>query len=445
MPSAEGCSKVSQGTHAVERANPAVPLFEAAERYEDWSRGGELALWRSGEPDRRSPLRVLVVAPQPFFSERGTPIATGLLAKALIELGVEVEILTYPVGEAVEGVQIRRTANPFGLRSVPVGFSTAKMVLDIPFFYELRRLLRTGSYDAVHAYEEAAYFVACFARSWVPTMIYDMASSIADEVGRVTPLGGPLRWLESLVLARSNMIVCSLGLGSMVRTRVRDVPLREWLFPATPPSFGPDEVSDLRRQLAIPADARVVLYAGTFAPYQATELMLGAVPKVLAADPSTFFVFAGFLNDAERSRARARLGEAGSSERVRLLPRVMTKSLDAFTGLATVLLSSRGEVRNAPLKIFNALAAGKPLVANDVPAHRVILDDQLALLVPSTSDGFAAGILKVLNDSNLAGRLAANGLAYAQQHLRWADFVDLVRDVYQGAFDHTDRKAGVQS
>jgi glycosyltransferase involved in cell wall biosynthesis len=248
-----------------------------------------------------------------------------------------------------------------------------------------------------------------------------------------------------LVLARSSMIVCSLGLGSVIRARARDVPLREWRFPATPPSCDPGEVSDLRRQLTVPDDARVILYAGTFAPYQATELLLQAVPEVLAADSRAFFVFVGFVHEDEQRRARALLGEAGSSARVRLLPRVATRSLDAFVGLATVLLSSRGAVRNAPLKLFNALAAGKPLVANDVPAHRVILGDQLALLVPSSSDGFARGILRLLNDANLARRLAANGLAYAQQHLRWVDFVDLVRDVYQVAFRHAEQRAGARS
>ncbi len=416
-----------------------------AERSRGWCRSGEPTLKRCEAQERRLPRRVLIAAPQPFFSERGTPIATEFLARALIELGVEVEVLTYPVGEDVDGVRIRRTANPFGFTSVPVGFSTAKIVLDIPFFYELRRLLRTGRYDVVHAYEEAAYFVAGCARSRVPPLIYDMASSIPDELGRVTRLAGPLRWLEGLVLARSSMIVCSLGLGSAVRARTRDVPLREWRFPASLPSFEPDEVSDLRRQLAIPDDARVILYAGTFAPYQATELMLGAVAKVLAADPQAVFIFVGFVNDAEQLRARACLGEAASSGRVCLLPRVARQKLDAFTGLATVLLSCRGDVSNAPLKLFNALAAGKPLVANDVPAHRVILDDRLALLVPSTSDGFAAGILRLLNEQDLALGLATNGRAYAQAHLKWADFVDLVRDVYDTALHHAQRTADAPS
>ncbi len=434
-----------QAPPAVRRATDGAALFKVPNEGHGLSRDGESVLRQTEAQGRRLPRRVLIAAPQPFFSQRGTPIATEFLAKALMELGAEVEVLTYPLGDQVDGIRIRRTANPFGLTSVPPGFSAAKVILDVPFFSELRRLLRDGGYDVVHAYEEAAYFVAGFARSRIPTMIYDMASSIADELGRVTRLGGPLRWLESQVLARSNMIVCSLGLGSLVRARAHGVPLREWRFPATPPRFEPGEVRDLCRQLAIPDDACVILYAGTFAAYQAIELMLGAVPKVLAADPRAFFVFAGLVNDAEQLRVRALLGDAGSSERVRLLPQIARQDLDAFTGLATVLLSCRSDVRNAPLKLFNALAAGRPLVANDVWAHRVALNDRLALLVPSTPDGFATGILRLLGDPDLALRLATNGRAYAQQHLKWEDFVDLVREVYADAFHHAEQRAEAQS
>jgi glycosyltransferase involved in cell wall biosynthesis len=387
------------------------------------------------------PRRVLIAAPQPFFSDRGTPIAVAFLAEALVELGVELEVLTYPIGEDVEGLHIRRVANPFGVTRVPAGFSLSKIALDVSFLYTLRQRLLGGDYDLVHAYEEAAYFVAGLAKSRVPTMIYDMASSIADELGRGTALGAPLRWLEGRVLARSDMVVCSLGLGSVVRARAGRIPYREWRFPASPPQVSPEEVGRLRRNLGIPEEAQVVLYAGTFAPYQATELMLGAVPKVLAADPRAFFVFVGLAGEDERMRATGLIGGAASSPRVRLLPRVARQQLDAFTALAGLLLSSRRDVRNAPLKLFNALAAGKPLVANDVPAHRTILNEQLALLVPSTSDGFATGILRLLEDHELARRLAANSLTYAQRHLRWAHFVELVREVYLAATHHSGRLA----
>lgn len=50
-------------------------------------------------PKRRSfARRVLVVAPQPFYEDRGTPIAVRELVTALAGLGFEVDLATFPVG-----------------------------------------------------------------------------------------------------------------------------------------------------------------------------------------------------------------------------------------------------------------------------------------------------------------------------------------------------------
>ena len=43
--------------------------------------------------------RILVVAPQPFYSDRGTPIAVEHVIKAYTELGSKVDLLTYPIGK----------------------------------------------------------------------------------------------------------------------------------------------------------------------------------------------------------------------------------------------------------------------------------------------------------------------------------------------------------
>ena len=46
-------------------------------------------------------LPVLVVAPQPFYEDRGTPIALRYTLKALSDQGYKIHLLTYPVGQDV--------------------------------------------------------------------------------------------------------------------------------------------------------------------------------------------------------------------------------------------------------------------------------------------------------------------------------------------------------
>ena len=74
------------------------------------------------------PRRILVVAPQPFYEDRGTPIALRQVLQAASELGYRVDLLTFPVGSDVDlpGLTTIRAGNPLGVRSVPVGLSLRK-------------------------------------------------------------------------------------------------------------------------------------------------------------------------------------------------------------------------------------------------------------------------------------------------------------------------------
>ena len=55
-------------------------------------------------------MNVLLISPQPFFTERGTPIAVRCLAEALCADGHRVDLLTYPFGDdvAIDGLAIHR-------------------------------------------------------------------------------------------------------------------------------------------------------------------------------------------------------------------------------------------------------------------------------------------------------------------------------------------------
>jgi glycosyltransferase involved in cell wall biosynthesis len=72
------------------------------------------------------------------------------------------------------------------------------------------------------------------------------------------------------------------------------------------------------------------------------------------------------------------------------------------------LRSAMTERHTSPIKAFEALAAGRPLVATDLPSTREFLrDGENALLVPAgDAPALAAAIRRVLEDHALAERLA---------------------------------------
>jgi len=346
-------------------------------------------------------VRILFLAPQPFFEVRGTPLAVLHMTRALASLGHSVDLLTFPQGEPVplEGVHHLRSARlPVG--RVKAGPSLAKMALDLPFLAEAAWRLRFGRYDVVHAVEEAAHLVAPFARWFHVPLVMDVDSSIPDQLrysGFATrgPLLRLAEGLERYALRHSAIAItvcASLTAGVKSRApglpvfQVEDPPLVE---PGTTPA--PAAIEALRRELTL-GPWPVVLYSGNFEPYQGVELLLEA----LALAPQVqLLLMGGGPRDVARMKAEARA--RGIGERTIFSGQRPPSELPLFLALADVLASPRVRGQNTPFKIFTYLASGKPLVATRIPTHTQLLDDTTAFLVEPTPRALAAGLLAALD------------------------------------------------
>jgi glycosyltransferase involved in cell wall biosynthesis len=384
--------------------------------------------------------RILVVAPQPFYQDRGTPIAMRQVLLALSELGRPVDLLTYPIGVDVEipGLRIFRSGNPFRFESVPIGLSLRKIVLDLPITASIRSRLASERYACVHAVEEAAFPAAFYARLHGIPMLYDMQSSLAEQLGQLGPLSlRPTRLMldaaERWLLNQSDVIVTSAGLAPRVRGLVPRASVREWHFPSAPVAADPAEVARLRCSLGIVARAPVVLYSGTFEPYQGLPELIAAIPLVRQRMPEATFVFVGGEHTETELTTAAPHIESGA---LRVVDRQPRHEMATFLSMADVLVSARAYGGNLPLKIFDYLAAGRPIVATDIPTHRTVLSEERAVLVAPRTEALAQGILTVLADPARAARLAAAGRQYAKTHLGWGRFVDAVAELYDEVERH---------
>src|SRR6188472_365558 len=101
-------------------------------------------------------MRILMIAPEPFFEPRGTPFSEFHRIRALTTLGHTVDLATYPFGRDVEmaGLTIHRTMRPPFVSRVKIGPSWAKAPLDLFLAGTSLRLALTRKYDAVHSHEE---------------------------------------------------------------------------------------------------------------------------------------------------------------------------------------------------------------------------------------------------------------------------------------------------
>jgi len=378
---------------------------------------------------------MLIVLPQPFFEERGTSIAVAHVLRAVSELGYLTDVLSFPQGRKLEitGVNYVELADPFRFRSVPIGFSLKKLLLDVLLFAKTRRQLALRSYSCVYAVEEAAYMAAFLRRKRDLFVVYDMASSLPEQLVqyrrfRFRRFLDLLSRIERRVLRGVDLVVCSSGLEGHVGSVASDTPVLPWRFPATLPRPTDDDLERLRSALALPVSARVVLYAGSFARYQGLEEAIAAAQHVLERVPDAVFLFVGASDETELEELERSIPD-DLADRVLLKLRVPRAQIPAFLGIADVLLSPRSYGGNVPLKVFEYLNSGRPIVATDIPAHRQLFQGGTALLASPTSTGFAEAIVRVLTDEALATRLKIEGAKYAEDHLGWASFVELVKEI----------------
>ena len=124
-------------------------------------------------------LRILLLAPQPFYQDRGTPIAVRLLATELAHLGHSVDLLVFHEGEniTIPGVTIYRTKPSSYLSNIPPGFSFKKLVCDFGMYKEANKLLKSNSYDLLHGVEEAVFIAMGLSKKYGVPYVYDMDSS----------------------------------------------------------------------------------------------------------------------------------------------------------------------------------------------------------------------------------------------------------------------------
>jgi glycosyltransferase involved in cell wall biosynthesis len=379
-------------------------------------------------------VRILLLAPQPFFEVRGTPLAVLHMTRALATLGHRVDLLTFPQGEPspVEGVRhLRSLWLPVG--RVKAGPSLSKLALDVPFLAEAAFRLAFGRYDLVHAVEEAAHLIAPFARVLRVPLVTDVDSSIPDQLrysGFATR--GPLLWaaevLERHALRHSAaaVTVCA-SLTDGVRARAPEVPVFQIEDPplvapgATP---APGAVDALRRELA-PGPWPIVLYSGNFEPYQGVDLLLDALALVPHVQ---LLLMGGSPADVARMKAEAR--SRGIGERSVFSGQRPPSELPAFFALADVLVSPRARGQNTPFKVYSYLASGKPLVATRIATHTQLLDDTTAFLVEPTPEGLADGIRAALDHPDDAAARARAGRDLIEREFSLARYRDKVARAY---------------
>ncbi|MCK4431456.1 MAG: glycosyltransferase, partial [Candidatus Aminicenantes bacterium] len=125
-----------------------------------------------------------MLAPEPFFQPRGTPISIYFRIKALSDLGHKVDLVTYHLGEdkRINGLKILRIPDLFSIKRIKIGPSFTKIPLDFLLLCKATWQMMKKRYDLIFSHEEAGWFGTALAKIWGIPHIYDMHSSLPQQL-----------------------------------------------------------------------------------------------------------------------------------------------------------------------------------------------------------------------------------------------------------------------
>jgi glycosyltransferase involved in cell wall biosynthesis len=378
-----------------------------------------------------------MIAPEPFFEPRGTPFSEFYRIRALTELGHQVDLVTYPFGREVSmpGLRIYRSLRPPFVHRVGIGPSLAKLPLDFLLALTVLRRAASGArYDAVHSHEEGGLIGVIVAALLRVPHLYDMHSSLPQQLTNFAFSGSRVMRalflaVERLMIRRSRVVIVICP--SLEETvRAIDPDARTVLIENAPGSSGdratPEHAANVRRQHGLSPATPVILYTGTFEAYQGLDLLFEAMSHVHAAVPgATLLVAGGKPDQIEKARRQAL---ANGVEGVTIFAGERpSEEMPGYLLACDVLVSPRSRGTNTPLKIYQYLRSGKPIVATRLLTHTQVLSDETAILTGTTAREFAAGIIAALQDPGRAAAVGTRARALAETKYSYDAYLERTR------------------
>jgi glycosyltransferase involved in cell wall biosynthesis len=377
-------------------------------------------------------MNILLLAPHPFYQDRGTPIAVNLVLKVLSERGDTIDVLTFHEGKDVDYPHVRIyriPAWPF-LRNIRPGFSWKKLVCDGLLCAKMIVLLCKKRYHLIHAVEESAFLALVV--KWIARIpyLYDMDSSLAQQMIEKYP---PLTCLSKAFMACERRVVQAAAVVMPVCealvTRIEPYYPSKIMLLEDVPLLGepPDSFSGAKEDLNTPGIR--ILYVGNLETYQGIDLLLESFALALKEAPkSTLFIVGGEKDNRDFYHQKAE--HLGIERNVYFLGPRPLDQLSAYLSQADILVSPRIKGTNTPMKLYSYLASGKAVLATNLVTHTQVINNRVAMLADPNPEPFAEAMLQLMKNDDLRRTLGLAAKKLVEEKFSFRAFRMKLNAVY---------------
>jgi glycosyltransferase involved in cell wall biosynthesis len=357
-------------------------------------------------------MKILVIAPTPFFSDRGTHIRILEESLSLERLGHDITIATYHIGrdippEIKTDIDVRRIRRwLFWYHKLEAGPDWQKVILDVMLLRKVFFLARTGRPDIIHAHLHEGALIGWVVQKvlfWRNIkLVTDLHGSLTKEmVSHAYLRGGVLRWLfkriERWINNRGDIATTSSWENTLEVSAMRPSETTETVLDGVNLSYyrSLPMKAEARKKIGLPADRVIVTYTGALVPNKGIRYLLEAIPLVHKACPEVHFVIAGFPLNLIQPLIE---GQSWTRETTFISP-LPYFDLPCLLWTSDIGIDPKDTVtRQASGKVLQYMGAGLSIACFETTNNRAYLDDGAEYATEVTAESLAEAIIRLVRD-----------------------------------------------
>ncbi len=188
--------------------------------------------------------------------------------------------------------------------------------------------------------------------------------------------------------------------------------------------FKPLEQEACRKELGLTPGIPHICFVGNLAPWQGIEYLVKAAPSILSQLPECRFLIVGdgIMKDELTNLSR----EFGVEDQFIFTGVVAYERVPRYINASDVCVAPFIFARNAkiglsPLKLYEYMACGKPVVASNISGVSDVLgaSEGGIPVLPENPDALSGAVLKLLENPDLREKMGSKGLSYVTENYSW--------------------------
>ncbi len=350
-------------------------------------------------------MKILIIAPTPFFADRGTHIRILEEALALEKLGHSLTIVTYSLGKGIQGktnIKIERIFPwLFWYNKLEAGPDWQKVLLDLILIGKSLLVARREKPDIIHAHLHEGVLIGWLIKNilfWRKIkLVADFHGSLVNEmISHGYLSNGILKkffsFLEKIICQMGAVAIASSSENAKMISAIRKGNEVEVVLDGVNLDVYSQKTDkeQIKKEFGIPVDKKIAIYAGGLVPNKGINYLLGAIKEITAKNSEIHFVIAGYPYEYTKKY----LEENNLFSRVTLISPLSYFDLPRILRAGDIGIDPKdSSIGQASGKILQYMAAGLPVVCFDRENNRKYLGGGGYYVSDISVLGIARGIL----------------------------------------------------